>query len=552
MTRILRSETKKLQNSDNLSSKLTASKMSKIIKRTDKKFLEINNEGNQKSGIWNINSIMSNIFAYTDRKDLIEFNTACKKWNNLINPIIHESIKLDSRWNVKWQPAYKSINNAAKIDAHVVECISNNAKYASLVKKFKFNYKLNPLRAFEFFTTFRFISSLTIEDCDMSQDQFLGIINPLTQLQELDISCLKIKNYFRKDLIKDAIQLPSSLKKLKLHNISLKNDPELFIQTINSHTNLVEFSSWQSDDDFLEPFCMHYPSLIKIEFSSNHLHYYDSLFTVFEHNPQLVGLKLLFGYRNTEFLSQLSNYLTNLEEVNLTERYDLNADNTVVDLNLSQPTKIKKLYLQWDRLSNSSLNSILLNCPHLEELNLNPHTHYKQFNPISFNNISIFFNLKKLAISCDKLSEDAFDTLLLSCPHLNELSIILPCNWKEAVKSIYNKCGNLQRLNIIPSFGMSCHERDAFYQEFYQSEFFTGSPSCKFNLTHLIFEQFKVHGSKAEYFKNFDKLRSIKYPYQKYRSFSKFNKFGIEMDLWSDYELNSNDNDTYYDIELKR
>ncbi|KXN66385.1 hypothetical protein CONCODRAFT_11801 [Conidiobolus coronatus NRRL 28638] len=158
-------------------------------------------EENNENDIWNIGSIRSNIFAYTEFKDLVNFNTVCKRWNNVSNHIIHKTIKLKRRWDIMKQIYGKRFNSAANIE-EVDECISNNAKNAPFVKEFNYNYKLNPLRAIKVFETFRFICYLTIGSCDMSQGQFLGMISPLNQLRELTLSYLRIKLVLVRDFIK--------------------------------------------------------------------------------------------------------------------------------------------------------------------------------------------------------------------------------------------------------------------------------------------------------------------------------------------------------------
>ncbi|KXN65620.1 RNI-like protein [Conidiobolus coronatus NRRL 28638] len=553
MTRVLRSATKKIQSKEDLSSKFKFSKKSKTIKRRDKKVLEIKNEDNQQNEGWNISDILSNIFAYTDRKDLVEFNTVCKKWNHLTNPIIHKTIKLDSRWDAEWQHNYTKNNNAAKINADVVECISNNAKHAPFVKDFNFNYKLNPQRAVKVFETFRFISNLTIEGCDMKQDQFLGMISPLTQLQELTLSYLTIKNIVKKRPYKEAVQLPQSLMKLSLCHIKSIDNPKLFVQAINSHKNLVEFSiSSDADNEYLEPFYKNYPSLLNFAFNDNKLESPQSYFKIFENNPQLISLKLKLRALCSELVNYIGNNLTNLEEFNISYSIYVNQDFNYINVKFTQPTKIKKLYIDWVRLSSCSLNSILLNCPHLEELDLKliPYMNHNSIKFISFSNP---IKLKKLAINYSDLSQGVFESILLNCAHINELSIKLPLEWKEVIKSIYENCTNLERLNIFPRHGSYIEDLNTFYQEFYESEFFTSNHKCKSTLRHLTLNHSKVHNSKAEYFKNFEKLKSIKYPNQlKIYNHDFIQEVEIDMALWPGYKSISKNNKSRYDIEFKK
>jgi hypothetical protein len=554
MTRVLRSATKKIQAKKDLSSKPNICKNSKTIKSNDKKAKEIKNQGSQKNDIWNIGSILSSIFSYTDRKDLVKFNTVCKKWNYLTNHIIHKNIKVNRSWKVMKQVHDPRFSKAAKIDAEVLECISNNAKHAQLVKKFNFIEKLKPQRAIEFFETFRFINILTIDRITMSQDQFLGMINPLAQLQELTLKQINIKKIIRKRLYTEVVQLPSSLKRLRIEYISLANNPELFVQTINSHSNLVEYSHLSHlNNGFLEPFCKPYPSLKTFEYNHHQLQNSQSLFKIVENNTQLTGLKLALSCWNNELSSRISNYLTNLEEFRFSETIGYNRDFSDLLLKFSQPTKIRKLSLGWLRMSNCSLNSILQNCPHLEELELNRYHNYQL--PISgtFINLSKSFKVKKLAINCDNMSGAAFSSLILSFPDLNELSIVLPIAWKEWMNVVYENCGNLQKLDICTPTRVYGEQREAFLQEIYQSDFFTCISKCKSTLTNLTLKHFKAHKSKAENFKYFENLRSIKYPAQsKNNNYSANHEVKIDEDLWQEYKLISKDNKYDCDIEFRK
>jgi hypothetical protein len=553
MSRFSKSAANNIQNSEDLSSNLSINKKSKTIKRANE-LAEVKNEDIRQNCIWNINSILSNIFAYSDHKDLLKFNAVCKKWNNITNPIIHKTIKLDYSWNGSTRYCYNRIGNAAKIDADVVECISNNVRHAHLVKEFCLDLKLKPLRAIELFETFRFICKLSIGGCDMAQGRFLGMINPLTQLQELAIYGLTIKNIIRKNFYNEVVQLPSSLKKLTLGYIELIDNPELFIQTINSHSNLVEFSANSStNNELLKPLYKHYPSLSNFEYDNQYQQTPQHLFEIFENNPQLISLDLSLQRWSNELVSHISSYLINLEQLKISENNNYNRDNTDFIVKFSQPTKIKKLNLDWSSLSNCSLNSILLNCPDLEELELNSYSHYKQPNSIRFFNLSNPNKLKKLSIECDALGEDIFNTLLLKCPHINELSVSLPVKWKETIKSIYERCDNLQRLEI--SSPRRTHEQHGviFLQEFYETEFFTCNPKCRLALTHLTLNGFKAAYSKAEYFKKFKSLKSIKYMPQNIFDYNYSNENSIiNMDLWPGYKLFNYDNLGSNGIEFKR
>jgi hypothetical protein len=554
MTRASRSPIKKIQSEEDLSSKLSINKNSKTIKRKDESIIEVKNGDNKQIDIWNINSILSSIFEFTDHKDLIEFNTVCKRWNHVTNPIIHRTIKLDNRWDIEWQSHYTKNKNATKIDADVVECISNNSKHAHLVKEFKFNYRLNPKRAVKVFETFRFIRILAFENCAMDQDQFLGMVSRLTQLQELTLKDLSINKFIKKRSYKEAVQLPPSLKKLKLGSINLINIPELFIETINSHNNLVEFSSVPSYGiDSLKPFYKPYPSLKKFEYINPRLETHQFLINTFEHNPQLSSLNLNLNYWNSELTKCISSYLSSLEELTLSDH--TGNSQAFTDLKFSQPTNIKRLRIFFYRLGNCSLDSILLNCPNLEDLKLFLYTRYQQPDSEVFLNISKYAKVKKLNINCRNMRYSVVESLLLSCRQLNELVINLPARWKESTKLICENFESLQKLEIYPP-RFNTRERDSYYHEFHATEFFTSIPKCQTTLKNFTLSGLRVNDFEAEHFKNFKSLKSIKYSNQpKIYNNLWLHDTTVDMDLWPGYKLYSketNYTEDSYHVELKR
>ncbi|KXN65814.1 hypothetical protein CONCODRAFT_12489 [Conidiobolus coronatus NRRL 28638] len=456
------------------------------------------NKANRKSDIWNINSILSNIFAYSDHKDLIKFNSVCKKWNNLTNYTIHRSIKLVRNWDIIEKAQDKTIDIAVKVDPEVIECISNNFKHAHFVEEFKFNYKLDPQRAIEVFEAFSFIKNLIIDKVHISQDQFLGMISPLFQLQELTLCNSSIKTITRK------------------------------------------------------PFYKPYPSLANFEVTNKLSRSYGFLIKIFKNSPQLVSLNISPRYLDSELISHIKKYLINLEEFIIVESKYTIQNLTDIYLIFSQSTKIKKLVLILNSL-NRSLDPILLNSPHLEELDLNG---FKYCNRSSTNLLVKFskpVKAKKLTVNCQNLRESIVSTLYLYIIHLNELSINLSAVWKEAIKFICEKCENLQKLTIFRSGRIYAQELDIFCQELFETDLFTSNPKCKSTLTHLTLNSFKAVDSKAEYFKNFERLKSIKYPRQNYHCpLGKVQKIDIDMDLWPGYVLFKKDTEGACDVEFKK
>ncbi|KXN66887.1 hypothetical protein CONCODRAFT_11175 [Conidiobolus coronatus NRRL 28638] len=336
--------------------KLGVNQKSVNIKKT-RKVLEHSGESIKRNGIWNIDSILSNIFGYTDRKNLIEFNTVCKKWNYLTTPVIHSAMKLQRSAAIKNKVHGKSIKKAAKVDLEVAECIKNNSKHAKFLKEFEFNRKLEPQRAIEFFEAFNFITKLTIDRLKMGQDQFLGMIHPLNYLEELNLSRLTIKWINSIKFYTYDVKLPSTLKKLGLEAINLTGNPQLFSQVINSHSNLVEFKSkMHNETNFLKPFLKNYPSLKVFEYENQKLGNLLDIINIFESNPQLLALKLEINLWN-KYLSLIYSSAYQVED-------------PVIYLKLRKSTNIKKLAISCRNLNERSLDSILQNCPQLKDLDI--------------------------------------------------------------------------------------------------------------------------------------------------------------------------------------
>ncbi|KXN65967.1 hypothetical protein CONCODRAFT_12300 [Conidiobolus coronatus NRRL 28638] len=538
MTRLLRSSVRN-KRKEELSSKLKVCNKSNVNKKRAKSGRETNIRENQRNYIWNINIILSNIFAYTEYRDLIEFNTVCRRWNYLTNSIIRNSIKLQRRRAIQNKVHDKRFNRAAKTDAEVEMCIASNSKYASFVKKLNFNEKLEPQRAIQFFETFRSITNLTLESVEMSQDQFIGMIRPLNQLKELNLKCFSVKKIVKNRFITESIQLPSTLTKLTMDYVYTIRNPELFIQTINSHSNLTEFIYiTYNHNSFLNPFLNHYPSLKNLEYHHEQLENPQILIDIFEFNPQLVKLHLELTCWNNALTSHLSRHLTNLKDFYFFQLGQFRPNRQILFLKFIQPTKIKKLTLRWDNLSSCSLESILLNCPDLDELSLNLSRSY--LSPESFTSIFLTnpTSIRKLQIIVDNLREPSLSSILDNCPQLKDLDIHLPRSWKQWVKAIGSKCTKLEQLKICPAGSVYGEQKDKFLQELYESKFLTTNCSYKSTLTHLILNHFNFFESKEEYFNSFENLRYIEYPSQMvpYENQSN-NEIIFNNNLWPSYRL---------------
>jgi hypothetical protein len=187
MTKILRLLTKKSQSIEELPSKIDAVKKTKATKIICEKVAEDNSENNRLNRILSIDSILISIFSYLNFSDLVNFNTVCKRWNQLANPVIYRCIKLQRRKTAAGEVNGRKFHEAAGTDIEIAECIDNNEKYAHFVKEFRFQDILRPQKAVKLFQTFKYIARLTLERVGMSQDLFLNAIIPLSQLKELNL-----------------------------------------------------------------------------------------------------------------------------------------------------------------------------------------------------------------------------------------------------------------------------------------------------------------------------------------------------------------------------
>ncbi|KXN65805.1 hypothetical protein CONCODRAFT_12510 [Conidiobolus coronatus NRRL 28638] len=492
MTRVLRSASKKVQPKVDQEKKLAVSKKSKVIKKGAKK-TKINSKDVSSNPIWNINPVMSTIFSYVEHKDLIAFNSVCKKWNQLTSPIIHRSIKLLSEKFDKKKLKGRKANIDAKVSAEIKKCIDNNSKFAPLVKEFNYNYRIEPKVALQFFDVFKFIKVLTLQSVTLTQDQFLSMINPLKQLEELNLRFLDIKKMVRNRIYTQPIKLPSSLTKLNI-NRSNFNDIDIIIETINSHTNLKKFRIYSGNkDDFLIPFYSYYPSLEYLDFSSTGNG--EKIFKIIETNSQLKTLKVSLSTICENLTRHIENNLVNLENLSL--------------------VSLRKFF---NYIPTESLNFC------------------KQF------------KLKKLEVLIDYLNESSFANVLNCCPYLEDLTVQLPETWDGLIKVLKEKCLNLKALTIIPSFTVYKEVQHELLEEFGRDELYNNKSIIN-TLTHLTIKHFKFIELKHDYFKNFKNLQSIKFPIQ-----WKYDKVGEEIDkktkLWKNYTLRKVESRYMFDVEL--
>jgi hypothetical protein len=500
----------------------------------------------EKSEIWNINSIISKIFGYFSFKDLVKFNTVCKRWNQLTNPIIHRKISL-LRSEAIQKKAHSNIHNHIdKIEAEIDEFIANNAKHAQLFKEFVFNRFLID-RVADFFETFKFITVLKINSIQLSEFEFMDVIRPLDQLQELNLYHLSVYRNPYDEPFALAIKLPKTLTDLTLCSINADYNTEAFLETINSHTNLFEFKCISNNQNqFLDPFYKNYPTLKMFEFSNGHLKSSQSLCSVFECNPQLLRLKLELSCWNSTLGDFINRHLNNLEDFALIDKSYFNYDISTIDFSFTQSTKIKILSISWAKLAPSSVESILLNCPDLEVLTL------KHYNSPLSNSLNLSLNLfksikiKNLSIDCNIIYKSSFESLLLKCPHIEILDIQLPVDPDDFISIVGTRCPNIKMLKIYKNKYLNQDQTKSYYEELYTNSNF------KTTLTHLTLKGFGLNFSAAENFEKFAKLKTILFVENGRTEIRQFKKNEANKTLWPNFNVTINVIGKEYDVVLTK
>jgi hypothetical protein len=468
---------------------------------------------NNQSKIWDINLILSKIFSYADFEDLVKFNIVNKRWNSSINPLIHASLKLLRGKDILKKIYAKDLKKSDKIDAEAAECIAINAKFSQLVKKFTFSEKLSHERTIEFFGTFKFITKLAISQVTLCINQFLYILKPLSMLQKLYITSLKIKRSPKNTVYETPVQLPLSLNTLRLTEVDLTHNSDLFIQTLNSHTNLIKFSLELCDiNDYLDPFLKNYTSLKSLEYKSILLDIPEQLSQMAESNPQILDLKIWLMVWNNELSSTISRSLVNLRNFALFDSSGFMPNQHPMFFKFFSATNIRKLDLNWANLSTCSLNSILLNCPNLEELILIKNNILTSENtPLSLS-VPNGTSLKRLSIFCTTLSVFSLDSILSNCPDLTELDIQLPKIWQEWSDLIGKRLKKLDMLSIHPDDSLDEVGIEDFYLSIYYNGLTESTPIYKSTITNLILNNCSFDTHVINIFDHFKKLKTIKLP----------------------------------------
>jgi hypothetical protein len=501
--------------------------------------------------IWDIKSIVSDIFTYVDIKDLLEFNIACKQWNTLTNSMVHKSVKLLRKEFNKLEISDEKRSKATQIDMEVCEFIANNSKYSRYIKQLNFCESIKPERAIEFIETLNCLTKIQFSNVEISQDQFICMVKPLNKLEELILSFVTVKEIFRKRLCIEAIQLPPTLAKLSINHLTIAGNAELFVQSINSHVNLKEFEHYSYDDSvFITPFYKHYPSLQYLTYSNQNLKSPEYFIKIFESNPQLLNLKLWIECSNDELSNSICKNLTKLEKFEMVSYTPFVLDDQEPHIKFCQPTNIRKLALTCANLSSDSFNSILQNCPVLEEFILGIRS-YVYIDYLFSLNLEKNINIKKLKITYPSLTESSLDSILLNCPRLEELDISFPRKWKGYSEVISRRCFKLKHLSLYKINQSLTQDYNNNLNDYNSLRFLLGSFQFKSTLISLKLKSFNFKYINSAYFQNFPKLKVILFTVQNIERHKNLNEIDINMDLWPSYKLKKTRKSiSTYDIKL--
>ncbi|KXN68329.1 hypothetical protein CONCODRAFT_9443 [Conidiobolus coronatus NRRL 28638] len=240
-------------------------------------------------------------------------------------------------------------------------------------------------------------------------------------------------------------------------------------------------------------------------------------------------------------MEPISKYLTNLKDF---EFYNPIYTGPSYIYHFTQPIKIKKLKLASSLDSSTWLSSLLKNCPELEEFNYSP--------PSGFidSNLALTFDkpakIKKLTIDCQDLNRSTLDSILLNCPHLKELDIIFPNEWKPYSDIVLQRCTNLEHLTLHSRYSLPS-------QEEYNSLKFLSTSSFKNTLISLTLNNLNFCCSaNSLHLKDYSNLKFVKLQipnrgYGKWGSVAPFNE-----DFWSGYLRSSYLNSDYDGYKLTK
>jgi hypothetical protein len=316
------------------------------------------------------NKILSMVFNKLEFKDLVNLNTINKQWNQLINPICKESLRITRPMYIVNGYHPSEIPKSKRLELEVKECISTNEKYSNLIAKFKWNTHIPANLTIEIFTKFSNLTHLFILKLALSQDIILAAIEPLKKLEVLSFTDVNIKEIVKKRIFTRRITLPPKLKKMEFQFVRLAGNTELFTDSINSHTNIEEvMHNPGSDIILIDALKRPYPTLKSLKTTAGYGEYENNdLIKIIESNPQLEKLEIHSESINQALLNSISNNLTGLEEL-LIRDINENCDIQGYNFNFNFP-KLKKLTIYIKSLNLKSFEKLLINSTKIKELHI--------------------------------------------------------------------------------------------------------------------------------------------------------------------------------------
>lgn len=150
----------------------------------------------------------------------------------------------------------------------------------------------------------------------------------------------------------------------------------------------------------------------------------------------------------------------------------------------------------------------MLNYPQLEELFLEIKKFSESESPSLYYNLAKLAKIKKLKITYDNLKEPLLDSILYSCPHLENLDVKFPSEWESFVEAIAQRCNSLEHLTIRSFHQGIGLDKNSDFEEYNNLKFLSRKFKFVNNLTSLTLSNFSFKDTDSIYLKNYINLKN--------------------------------------------
>jgi hypothetical protein len=390
--------------------------------------------------------LLVKIFNFLDIKNLLKFSTVCKKWNKLINPLINKRLRLLRPNYISSGYHDPNLSRDEQFLEEVGECIRVKGKYSNHIREFKLNKRMSVDLSIDFFETFCKLTKLHVDNIKLSQDLLINCIKPLVNLKTLDLSKLKITESPNNRFQLEAIKLPDSLTKLYLTEVQFLGDPQLALETLNSHSNLMEFRIEVTNiPELLTPLKQNYPTLQKLLICDGcYQNFIINSDEVIKNNEQLLELEIHSIAISTSLMNLINEKLIKLKVLILNRILTTYSDHSE-DFMFTKFTQLEKLIIYWYGLEPASIDSILTHSPMLSDLQIQIGSEYASLTPIIRDRCK---NLKNLTFDVIQVNSLGFRENL-SLDSFFDLELI-QTNYPMANNLTSLNLGNFNLLNLQP------------------------------------------------------------------------------------------------------